>query len=122
MVFPQFNYRQISVEDCKDYKDWCKQVNKAVKYCNNLPLVKYMEFEGKCKVTQLPSVHPYWKVQVLLDKKKDYIKHLEKYNICKDNLFLIKVYYNKHTSLDEIKNKIEKLYEEIKELKTINLL
>jgi len=62
----------------------------------------------KSKATDLPSSHPYWFVQVLLQDKKRHKDLLEKY-------------IESNTSLSDIEKKITRYQNSINILKLINL-
>jgi hypothetical protein len=68
MIFPQYNYSELNNSDKSIWiiSDWCKMVRESKEYCKNIKNI--FEFEGKCRVSDLPSWHPYWKYAV---KKQD---------------------------------------------------
>jgi len=68
MIFPQYNYKEFNNSNKSEWvlqpptvENWCKMVNGSVKYCNELTDV--FEFIGHCEPIDLPSEHPYWKLQ-----------------------------------------------------------
>lgn len=85
MVFPQYNYKEFNNTNKDKWiiKDWNKMVNDAFKYCESLNDV--FEFDKYCKPTDLPSFHPYWKIQVknnliqLIKETEGLLSSCEKY-------------------------------------------
>lgn len=60
MVFPNYDYKEFNNRDKSEYPcDWREMVALSVEYCRNLKNV--FEFVRKCKDSDLPSFHPYWK-------------------------------------------------------------
>lgn len=62
MIFPNYEYKELNNSNKSKWVDeWNVMVNKAHAYCESLKNV--YEFIGKCADSDLPSFHPYWKIQ-----------------------------------------------------------
>ena len=103
MIFASKGYKQIS---CKSlgWEEWVKLIDDDQQYCKKL---KYRKPIKKVPLYELPSWHPYWQLQIR-NKKVQRLKELrKKYNLCKANPDLIKVYFDLATNLADIKKKIK---------------
>ena len=69
MIFPNYEYKNFHQENKEQWvlqpptlNNWCKMVNASYNYCKNL--IDVFEFEKYgVKPCELPSEHPYWKLQ-----------------------------------------------------------
>lgn len=68
------------------------------------------------------STHPYWAIQGLLNDLKSYKKHKKQYELCKNDFNQIKFLYNMNTSLNDIKNRLDKYEESIQILKYLKII
>ncbi len=128
MVMCHLDYKNFHIENKELWvtsddwnSDWCKMVNDNQSYCKALPIEKYKEFEGKCDEVNLPSFHPYWKVQIMLSDKKNYSELIEKYNECKEDNSKIKFLFNSSTQLSDIEIRVRKYIEPLNILKSLGL-
>ena len=101
MIFPQYDYKVI---DYTNAAEWCNIVNEAIDYCKGIKDI--FEFEGKCRLCDLPSFHPIWKWLVSQEEEQSTKRLICQYNECVRNPELIKYYFG-ITSLADIKNKID---------------
>lgn len=114
MIFCQKRYKELNNKNHNHTsKEWFEMVKKNEQYCENWNLFKRFEmyfykWHRGFNYSDLPSQHPYWKLQV----KKDYrliVKTLqEKYEECKKDNSKIKYMFNRNTSLKDIEDKIER--------------
>lgn len=62
MRFPQYNYQEYNNNNTDSHPlPWCEMLNGSIKYCEALTDV--FEFEDHCRACDLPSEHPYWKLE-----------------------------------------------------------
>lgn len=63
MIFPNYSYQEYNNSNKKDWpiQSWCDMLNLSNEYCKTLDDV--FEFEDQCREVDLPSEHPYWKLQ-----------------------------------------------------------
>jgi hypothetical protein len=109
MIFPQYNYRNFDNSNKQEWalqpptiENWCKMINESVDYC--IKILDMNEFKGKCKESELPSFHPYWKHKTkentinMIKQTKGLISQTEKY-----------IYSNGYYKMNAIKSiKIQK--------------
>ena len=121
MIFPQYDYKNFHNENKEEWpngttiEDWCKMVNDAYKYCQELE--DYMEFEGKCNYWDLPSFHPYWRVQTILDDEKTLARHLRNYEKCLEEPENVIYLYNASMTFEKLENMIIKRGLELNKMK-----
>ncbi len=102
MIFAHKGYKDIP---CTNWDEWVKLINDDQTFCKNL---RYTRPIKKVKLHELPSWHPYW-AKIVAEKHKAFQAELKKkYELCKKDPELIKVYFNLTTTLEDIKNMIDK--------------
>lgn len=125
MRFAQYNYQEFhnGNKELWPIKDWWEMVKINEETCKNIPLSKHLEFRGKCRAIELPSFHPYWRVQILMDEAKHAIKLRQQYDECVADPNKIPILFNKNTQLDDIArmiNEKSEAYNILKENKLID--
>lgn len=70
MRFPQYDYKEFNRTNKHEWPldDWFKMMKDAHAYCKEITYI--YDFEGKCRDSDLPSFHPYWKFETLKDTIK----------------------------------------------------
>jgi hypothetical protein len=65
MIFPNYKYKEFNNTNKSEWpiESWCEMIKLSSKYCSNLEDI--FEFEQYCRSCDLPSEHPYWKLQSL---------------------------------------------------------
>lgn len=100
-----------SNSDFDNWDEWVMFVNENIKYAKENSTVD--DYKDKCDISDLPSFHPYWRDLINKDKKVRVEDLEKKYDSCRKNPDLIKVYFNSSTALSDIRERIEKLKDEI---------
>ena len=84
MRFPQYKYQEFNNSNKSIHPaPWCEMLKGSKEYCKSLTDV--FEFEGLCREVELPSEHPYWKLQSfkqtleLIDCTRGSIFEIEKF-------------------------------------------
>ena len=102
-------FKSKSPEDFNTYSDYIDFVNENIKYSKEHSTVK--DYVDKCKDSDLPSFHPYWKEQVKISMCKNLETLLENIEQIEKDPSKMQYIYNKTTTLNM-------LYEKVKNLKT----
>lgn len=68
---------------------------------------KPFDWIGKCRVTDLPSHHPYWNFLVMRDYKKAIIRFETNYNKCRKDRMMLKYLFDAKTTLRDVAKIIE---------------
>ena len=102
-------FKSKSSKDFNTYSEYVDFVNENIKYSKEYSTVN--DYIGKCKVSDLPSFHPYWKEQVKNSMRKNLKTLLENIEQIEKNPSKMQYIYNKTTTLNM-------LYEKVKNLKT----
>jgi hypothetical protein len=126
MIFPQYNYKNFHLDNKDEHPiqpysidGWCKMVNDCDKYCKKFNWWKWVMFYfwynvGRFKYHNLPSQHPYWKIETNKDLKKTLNDLLIKYNACKRNPDKIKYHFNSSTTITDIERTIADIKSKLK--------
>jgi hypothetical protein len=99
-------FKKFCVEDFDTWEEWLGFVHENERYCREESTVN--DYVGKCSPADLPSVHPFWSKRIRDNIYNTMINHIKNYSLCEDQPDLIKVYYNRDTTLSGIKDKIDK--------------
>lgn len=100
MIFPCYNYQEFNNSNTGTHpKPWAEMLKESSAYCKGLPKESIMEFEGKCEASDLPSEHPYWRVQVNKRRYQEYLRLKENYQLCVENQDLLPRLFNNSTTL-----------------------
>lgn len=83
-------------------------------------LSKWSEFNGED--IDLPSSHPYWTIQVLLDDYKSYLILLDKIKECEEDNNKIKFLFNSSTTIEELRLRVKQYEKNNDILKQLNLI
>lgn len=83
-------------------------------------LKEWNKFEGNPSNLSLP--HPYWTIQCIINLAKDYERHNDNLQRCIKNSKAINFLYNRNTSLDDIKNRVNGLKIAVDILNYLNIL
>ena len=106
-------WKKVTKKDFPTWDEWVKFVNENSKHCREKSTVN--DFKGKCHHTDLPSEHPYWAKVVRASVFNTMMRHMQNYKLCMEDSSQIKYLYNLDTSLDDIKEKIDKCKARINE-------
>lgn len=103
-------------------ENWCRMVNENRQYCENFNLLKWAVFYfwlivGRVNYVDIPSFHPYWKIQTKKKMKSALLKLQLDYHKCKVNQNNIKFLFNNGTTLQDIEKLIRTKQEEIRSFK-----
>jgi hypothetical protein len=99
-------FKKLSRKDFDTWQDWLDFVTENIRYCREESTIN--DFEGKCKDSDLPSEHPYWKQQIRNQWYETMLRHIKNLNQCIKDPNKIKFLYNSNTTLTTIKEKISK--------------
>ena len=86
------------------WQGWIDFVNQN--YIYGTTESKVWDWKDKCKVSDLPSYHPYWTMIVCEEAKKTLEWIEERYKECLKDYGKIKYYFNNSTKITDIENKI----------------
>lgn len=118
MIFAQYGYRNFHNENKNSHPiqpyhwdNWIKMVNENISYCKKFNRWKWFVFyfyvwTGRIRKSDVPSFHPYWKLEVNKDRSADLVRLNRNYEICKRDPSQIKIIFNKDTTLKDIEGKI----------------
>jgi rhamnose utilization protein RhaD (predicted bifunctional aldolase and dehydrogenase) len=109
MVMPQHGYRDMGSSDFATWSDWIAAVNAAERYCAQLPKHRVHEYRFKCRNSDLPSCHPYWRMRVHRKAIKDADRHRANLSLILKKPSLMKVIYNKDMTLKGLKSMVRDL-------------
>ena len=114
MIFNIFIIKTFIIKSKSDFNNcagWIDFVNENINYSKTSSKVN--DYIGKCDISELPSFHPHWS-DIINKKRHINLKMLEdKFETCKKDESLIKVYFNKTTTLSNIEDMIKKIKSEI---------
>ena len=99
---PHLGYVERSSKDYATWDEWVQAVNDAYRYCRALPPHRVNEWRWKCRHSQLPSFHPYWRMRVVrkeYSRGRDFAALVE---MLKGSPDLIRYHFNASTGIDDL--------------------
>ena len=97
-------FKSRSPKDFDTYSDYVDFVNENIKYSKEHSTVE--DYVGKCKDSDLPSFHPYWKEQVKNSMRKNLETLLENIEQIEKDPSKMQYIYNKTTTLNMLYEKV----------------
>jgi hypothetical protein len=99
-------FKEISTKDFDTWQEWLNFVEENARYCREESTIN--DYKGKCEPNALPSEHPYWR-KIVRDKSYEtMLKHISNLEECSKDPNKIKYLYNMNTTLETIRNKINR--------------
>ena len=87
------------------WQEWVNFVNQN--YIYGITESKVYDWKDNCKVSEIPSYHPYW-TMIVCEKLKETLEWTkDKYKKCLKDYNNIKFYFNSNTKITDIEDKIK---------------